>query len=86
MTARDAWETQSLNEEDFERQVRRYVLDNAHRYYRFGGIVNLMTTLATICEQEEQNQRCADYGVAAAEFRRMGTVLDLKYEPRERDE
>jgi hypothetical protein len=75
----------NANEQAFEQLLRSYILSNTSgaREFTFGGLVNLFTTLATLCEQIELDQRCADYGVAAAEIRRLETVLDLGYAPGE---
>ncbi|MCR4300671.1 MAG: hypothetical protein NUV51_03600 [Sulfuricaulis sp.] len=78
-----ALDPRHAREEAFDRELRAYIMEV--EAFRFGGLANLCTTLASICEQEELNTRNASYGVAAAEFRRLESALDLDYEPR-RDE
>ena len=80
----DGWTAKAEAEELFERQLRAY-LTHPHKY-QFGGMVNLMTTLATICEQEAANTGNENWTVAASEFKRLESYLDVDYQPLERSE
>lgn len=64
-------------EKRFEYALRSYI-DNEGRRYAFGGLCNLLTTLATICEERAQRDG-DDYDKAMIALESCAAACDLKY-------
>lgn len=66
------------DEDAVRRTVRAYIRNPIH-----GGISNLCTILAQVCEEyvrdATSDSEAADYETAATEFNRLERVLDRKY-------
>ena len=64
-------------EAELEQIVKEYILHGER--FRFGGMVNLISTIRSIAEQAELDTRCKDFGTAAETLRKLEETLDLPY-------
>lgn len=64
-------------ERRFENTLRAYI-DNEGRRFAFGGLTNLVSTLATICEERSQREG-DDYDIAMLALEECAAACDLKY-------
>ena len=76
-------ENKCLREESLEREIRAY-LTTPHQL-QYGGLVNLLTTISTICEQQGENTGGYNWFVAADSLKKQEQKLDLFYAEDDRD-
>ena len=65
------------NERAFEEMLRGYILNE--RPYLFGGVTNLLGSIADICETLHLEQDCDDYDKAAILINACADATDLAY-------
>lgn len=70
-------EQQEANEAKFEAAVLDYIT-NQHRY-RYGGIVNIVGTVSSICRDLALKHDCPDYETAADAFDSISEAVNLGY-------
>jgi len=73
-------------EAEFDAMVRAYLIDNGsnmygdNRRFRFGGALNLISTVRKAFEDRYELTGCADYEKVASELAKVEAMADLCYD------
>ena len=69
-------------EREMEAMLRKYILDGQSQLFTYGGVVNALSTIARICEEQSKIED-DDYKKAAILIDECAAACDLRYSEEE---